>query len=253
MEGFIAVLVVLGIVVAVRYFRKQTPSEPPKPVCTPGETTCKGNDFYVCNSQGQWELSEENSPYCILEPSLPSIHVNTIDRKRNLWVSGLKVVLDGSIVRYTDGGTAKFDNVEPPGIHTIKVVSEEYTQLTGDSIKVGGGGIHVVNAYLEPVEVLCSGEAQFIDATTGQGIQKVIDTRHFRGAVTLISPSGKTWPGDLWGTSSFRWGPLSYEGGAWTIKVEPTNYYLSAIVQFAMKQRGWVYPQVLLKRRSYGW
>lgn len=41
-------------------------SEPPPPTCIVGETKCIGNNLYICNEGGQWQLSEENHPFCII-------------------------------------------------------------------------------------------------------------------------------------------------------------------------------------------
>ena len=38
------------------------------PACTPGATKCVGYDFYTCNAEGQWELTEHNSSECGYAP-----------------------------------------------------------------------------------------------------------------------------------------------------------------------------------------
>jgi hypothetical protein len=34
------------------------------PPCTPGTKTCDGYNLYTCNAEGNWELTETNSPQC---------------------------------------------------------------------------------------------------------------------------------------------------------------------------------------------
>lgn len=49
-------------------FRTYTPSEDPPPECSPdGCTKCKDNDLYTC-IDGNWILTEENSPECSAPP-----------------------------------------------------------------------------------------------------------------------------------------------------------------------------------------
>lgn len=156
---------------------------------------------------------------------LTLIVVQVIDRKRMTRPAGLKIVLDGSIIKYTEeGGIARFENVEP-GDHTIQVVSDVYTQLTGFVVRVSEENIYSVNVYLEPIEVLCGGVAWFIDAESGEAVASVIDIRHFSATVTMTSPSGEIWIANLRSHSSYDWGILPYKAGYWVIKVEPEGVW----------------------------
>lgn len=132
MEGLI-VVAIFGIIAAIYFLRKKPPEEPepPAPVCKPGETECRGLDFYVCNSQGQWKLSEKDSPYC-LEPPPPSqvdmiFKVSTwIGKWRTTWEDGQQILVP----------TYKFGQVNKVGINAYyfggpQIVEQQITYPDG--------------------------------------------------------------------------------------------------------------------------
>jgi hypothetical protein len=60
----VIILAFFGGLAALFLMKKKAPVG----VCTPGEVKCVGVDLYLCNANGQWEVSETNSASCQVTP-----------------------------------------------------------------------------------------------------------------------------------------------------------------------------------------
>ena len=57
--------IVAGLIGVAAFFGiKQLARAAPPEICKLGDTKCLGYDLYECNENGEWVLTEENSPGC---------------------------------------------------------------------------------------------------------------------------------------------------------------------------------------------
>lgn len=120
--------IIIGtIITAAHYLRRG-------PVCTPGDTECRGNDLYICDAQGQWKLEEENSPSCIVQPTtglLQGYVVNTATGAKIPRGNAL-ITIDGTQTIYNTADS--FGGFRTPalqyGVHHFTVEVDDY--VTGE-------------------------------------------------------------------------------------------------------------------------
>ena len=94
--------------------------------CTPGDTKCIGNDLYVCNAQRQWELSEKDSPQCIVQENTGRIQGKILDAETNAPILTAMIYVDGAFHCYAGpSGTYRTDYI-PYGSHTVTAKADNY-------------------------------------------------------------------------------------------------------------------------------
>jgi hypothetical protein len=86
---------------------------PVQPVCTPGTTKCIGSDLHLCNAQGQWKVSQYNSPSCAVAPGTAILYGQVTDALTGDLIQGIHVSCDSYGGVTEADGRYRIENITP--------------------------------------------------------------------------------------------------------------------------------------------